>query len=648
MDRYFLTTAIYYINDKPHLGSVSETIAADFIARYQRKLGKQVLFSTGTDEHSQKVERTASAMGQPVEQYAATAAASWKALFDRLGISYSRFIRTTDADHMKVVQEMFQKLYDQGDIYKGSYDGWYCVREEAFLLESELVEGKCPHCGLEVQHVSEVNYFFRLSKYQDALLVWYEQHPDFIQPQMRYNELVNVIRGGLRDVSVSRSTVKWGVPVPFDTDQTVYVWFDALINYATVAGYGTERFATDWPADLHLIGKDITRFHGIIWPAMLMALNLPLPRRIFAHGFWNFEGERMSKSLGNVVDPAALIENLSNLIGIDEPMAVDALRYYLCREGTYGLDVDFSSQRLLLRFNTDLANDLGNLLNRTLNMLAKFRPQIEGQPLEPKAALSELFSTTLSAVSADYDNLQFSTGLEKTWTLVNVLNKMVEDDKPWALAKGGDAAGLATHLATLLTGLWYVANLVEPCMPTASDLLLEAIRRPQVPWSDLAWRGPGSELPTASSTVLFPRIQPDQLEEFLVAQTARKAGTTAVAAVTPPPAAVVDSGLITIDDVAKVQLRIATILEGERVPETDKLVKLRVKVGSEERTIVAGIGKHYDPALLVGKQIVIVANLHPRRLKGITSQGMLLAASAGDEMVLLTPMVVLPDGAEIH
>ncbi len=587
-------------------------------------------------------------MGQPVEQYASTAAASWKALFDRLGISYSRFIRTTDADHTKVVQAMFQKLYDQGDVYKGSYDGWYCIRDEAFLLESDLVESKCPHCGLEVQYVSEVNYFFRLSKYQDALLAWYEQHPDFVQPQMRYNELINVIKGGLRDVSVSRSTVKWGVPVPFDTDQTVYVWFDALINYATVAGYGTDRFAIDWPADLHLIGKDITRFHGIIWPAMLMALNLPLPRCIFAHGFWNFEGEKMSKSLGNVVDPAALVENLSHLIGIDEPMAVDTLRYYLCREGTYGLDVDFSSQRLLLRFNTDLANDLGNLLNRTLNMFAKFRFQIEGQPLEPKSALSELFSTTLSAVSADYGNLQFSAGLEKTWMLVNVLNKMIEDDKPWALAKAGDATGLATHLATLLTGLWYVANLVEPCMPTVSDRLLQAIRRPQVAWSELAWREPGSELPEASSTVLFPRIQSDQLEEFLAAQTARKTGTTTIAAATASPVAAPDSGLITIDDVAKVQLRIATILEAERVPETDKLVKLRVKVGDEERTIVAGIGKHYDPAVLVGKQIVIVANLQPRKLKGIASQGMLLAASAGDEMALLTPMTVLPDGAEIH
>jgi methionyl-tRNA synthetase len=648
MDRYFLTTAIYYINDKPHLGSVSETIAADFIARYQRKLGKQVLFSTGTDEHSQKVERTALAMGQPVEQYTAAAAASWKTLFDRLGISYSRFIRTTDADHMKVVQDMFQRLHDQGDIYKGSYDGWYCLKDEAFLLESDLVEGKCPHCGLEVQHVSEVNYFFRLSRYQDALLAWYEQHPDFVQPQMRYNELVNVIRGGLRDVSVSRSTVKWGIPIPFDPEQTVYVWFDALINYATVAGYGTEQFATDWPADLHLIGKDITRFHGIIWPAMLMALSIPLPRHIFAHGFWNFEGEKMSKSLGNVVDPAALIENLSSLIGIDEPMAVDALRYYLCREGTYGLDVDFSSQRLLLRFNTDLANDLGNLLNRTLNMFAKFRPQIEGLPLEPKAALSELFATTIAAVSADYDSLLFSAGLEKTWMLVNVLNKMIEDDKPWALARDGDAAGLAAHLATLLTGLWYVANLVEPCMPTVSDRLLAAIRRPQAAWGDLAWRGPGSELPEASSTVLFPRIQPDQLEAFLAAQTARKTGSATVTAAVLASVATPDPGLITIDDVAKVQLRVATVLEGERVPETDKLVKLRVKLGSEERTIVAGIGKHYDPALLVGRQIVIVANLQPRKLKGITSQGMLLAASAGDEMALLTPMTVLPDGAEIH
>ncbi|HWQ21745.1 MAG TPA: methionine--tRNA ligase [Clostridia bacterium] len=649
MDRYFLTTAIYYINDKPHLGSVSETIAADFVARYQRKLGRDVLFSTGTDEHSQKVERTALAAGQPVEEYTAVAAASWKSLFDRLGISYSRFIRTTDADHMKVVQEMFQKLYDQGDIYKGSYDGWYCVKDEAFLLESDLVDGKCPHCGLEVQHVSEVNYFFRLSRYQDALLAWYEQHPDFVQPQMRYNELVNVMKGGLRDVSVSRSTVKWGVPVPFDTDQTVYVWFDALINYATVAGYGSERFATDWPADLHLIGKDITRFHGIIWPAMLMALNLPLPRHIFAHGFWNFEGEKMSKSLGNVVDPAALVENLSSLIGIDERMAVDVLRYYLCREGTYGLDVDFSSQRLLLRFNTDLANDLGNLLNRTLNMFAKFRPQIAGQPLEPKPALAGLFASTLSAVSGDYGSLQFSAGLEKTWMLVNVLNKMIEDDKPWALAKGGDAAGLAAHLATLLTGLWYVANMIEPCMPTVSDRLLGAIRRPQVIWSDLAWRGPGDDVPEASSTVLFPRIQPDQLDGFLAAQSARK-GVPTPPPVGPTPTSTlpVDPGLISIDDVAKVQLRVGTILEGERVPETEKLVKLRVKVGSEERTIVAGIGKHYDPVDLVGKQIVIVANLQPRKLKGITSQGMLLAASVGDEMALLTPMAILPDGAEIH
>jgi methionyl-tRNA synthetase len=544
---------------------------------------------------------------------------------------------------------MFQKLYDQGDIYKGSYDGWYCVKDEAFLLESDLVDGKCPHCGLEVQHVSEVNYFFRLSKYQEALLAWYEQHPDFVQPQMRYNELVNVMKGGLRDVSVSRSTVKWGVPVPFDTDQTVYVWFDALINYATVAGYGTDRFAADWPADLHLIGKDITRFHGIIWPAMLMALNVPLPRHIFAHGFWNFEGEKMSKSLGNVVDPAALIENLSHLIGIDEPMAVDALRYYLCREGTYGLDVDFSSQRLLLRFNTDLANDLGNLLNRTLNMFAKFRPQIDGQPLEPKAALAGLFAETLSAVSADYSNLQFSSGLEKTWMLVNVLNKMIEDDKPWALAKSGDAAGLATHLATLLTGLWYVANLVEPCMPTVSDRLLGAINRPQVAWADLSWQGPGAELPTASSTVLFPRIQPEQLDEFLAAQTARKGVSTAApAASASTPAVTTDSSLITIDDVARVQLRVGTILQGERVPETDKLVKLLVKVGTEERTIVAGIGKHYDPVDLVGKQIVIVANLQPRKLKGITSQGMLLAASVGDDMALLTPMALLPDGAEIH
>ena len=648
MDKYFLTTAIYYINDKPHLGSVSEVIAADFVARYQRKLGKSVLFSTGTDEHSQKVERSALALGQPVEQYTTEAADAWKHLFDRLSISYSRFVRTTDADHVRVVQDMFQKLYDQGDIYKGSYEGWYCVKDEEFLLESDLVGGKCPHCGLEVQHVSEVNYFFRLSKYQDALMAWYERHPDFVQPSMRYNELMNVIKGGLRDISVSRSTVKWGIPVPFDPEQTVYVWFDALINYATVAGYGTAAFADTWPPDLHLIGKDITRFHGIIWPAMLMGLGLPLPRRIFAHGFWDFEGEKMSKSLGNVVDPTSLIDTLSRLIDVDEAVAVDALRYYLSREGTYGLDVDFSSQRLLLRFNTDLANDLGNLLNRTLNMFGKYRDIIRNSPVVPRPALGGLFASALAGIESDYDGLQFSAGLEKTWALVNVLNKMIEDDKPWALASAGEADALAAHLGTLLTGLWYIGNLIEPCMPTVSGRLLHAIGRPQVTWDALTWQGPGQELPETSSTVLFPRIRPEQLDEFLTAQKGQKTVAPAQPAVASPTPPAEPEHLIAIDDFLRVHLRVATILEAERVPDTDKLIKLHVRLGTEERTIVAGIGKHYEPGTLVGKQIVVVANLEPRKLKGIVSQGMLLAASVGDEMALLTPMTELPDGADIH
>ena len=648
MDKYFLTTAIYYINDKPHLGSVSEVIAADFVARYQRKLGKSVLFSTGTDEHSQKVERSALALGQPVEQYTTEAADAWKHLFDRLSISYSRFVRTTDADHVRVVQDMFQKLYDQGDIYKGSYEGWYCVKDEEFLLESDLVDGKCPHCGLEVQHVSEVNYFFRLSKYQDALMAWYERHPDFVQPSMRYNELVNVIKGGLRDISVSRSTVKWGIPVPFDPEQTVYVWFDALINYATVAGYGTAAFADTWPPDLHLIGKDITRFHGIIWPAMLMGLGLPLPRRIFAHGFWDFEGEKMSKSLGNVVDPTSLIDTLSRLIDVDEAVAVDALRYYLSREGTYGLDVDFSSQRLLLRFNTDLANDLGNLLNRTLNMFGKYRDIIRNSPVVPRPALGGLFASALAGIESDYDGLQFSAGLEKTWALVNVLNKMIEDDKPWALASAGEADALAAHLGTLLTGLWYIGNLIEPCMPTVSGRLLHAIGRPQVTWDALTWQGPGQELPETSSTVLFPRIRPEQLDEFLTAQKGQKTVAPAQPAVASPTPPAEPEHLIAIDDFLRVHLRVATILEAERVPDTDKLIKLHVRLGTEERTIVAGIGKHYEPGTLVGKQIVVVANLEPRKLKGIVSQGMLLAASVGDEMALLTPMTELSDGADIH
>jgi len=355
----------------------------------------------------------------------------------------------------------------------------------------------------------------------------------------------------------------------------------------------------------------------------------------------------MSKSLGNVVDPSSLIDTLSRLIDIDEAVAVDALRYYLSREGTYGLDVDFSSQRLLLRFNTDLANDLGNLLNRTLNMFGKYRDVIRNSPVVPKPALGGLFASTLTSIESNYDGLQFSAGLEKTWTLVNVLNKMIEDDKPWALAAASEADTLAAHLGTLLTGLWYIGNLIEPCMPTVSSRLLHAIGRPQVTWDALTWQGPGQELPETSSTVLFPRIRPEQLDEFLAAQTGQKRAAAAQPAAPPTPPAEPEHP-ISIDDFLKVHLRVATILEADRVPDTDKLIKLHVRLGTEERTIVAGIGKHYEPDTLVGRQIVVVANLEPRKLKGIVSQGMLLAASVGDEMALLTPMAELPDGAEIH
>jgi methionyl-tRNA synthetase len=356
----------------------------------------------------------------------------------------------------------------------------------------------------------------------------------------------------------------------------------------------------------------------------------------------------MSKSLGNVVDPSSLIDTLSRLIDIDEAVAVDALRYYLSREGTYGLDVDFSSQRLLLRFNTDLANDLGNLLNRTLNMFGKYRDIIRNSPIIPKQTLGGLFASTLTDIERDYDGLQFSAGLEKTWTLVNTLNKMIEDDKPWALAAAGEADALAAHLGTLLTGLWYIGNLVEPCMPTVSSRLLRAIGRPQVTWDTLVWQGPGQELPEASSTVLFPRIRPEQLDEFLTAQKGQKKATAPQPQAPPPAPSVEPEHLISIDDFLKVHLRVATILEAERVPDTDKLIRLHVRIGTEHRTIVAGIGKHYEPDMLIGRQIVVVANLEPRKLKGIVSQGMLLAASIGDEMALLTPMTELPDGADIH
>ncbi|MGC9125651.1 MAG: methionine--tRNA ligase, partial [Caldisericaceae bacterium] len=438
MEKFYITTAIYYVNDNPHIGSISEAVAADVIARYKRLRKFDVFFSTGTDEHSQKIENRARNEGIDPKDFIDKASTKWKEVFSEFEISYDRFIRTSDLDHVRVVQDFFKKMYDNGDIYLGKYEGWYCVRDETFLRDSELVDGKCPHCGGEVSKVSEDNYFFRLSKYQDTLLKFYEENRNFLMPESRYNEIVNVIKSGLQDISVTRKSFKFGVPVPFDEDHVIYVWFDALINYVTSVGFLTdsEKFGHYWPADLHVIGKDITRFHGIIWPAMLLSYGLPLPKQIFAHGFWNFEGSKMSKSLGNVVNPEEFVDKFMKVASISKEKAVDALRYYLTREVNFGFDGDFKIDTFFGRYNSDLANDFGNLLNRTVSMLHKYREGVVPQkPVSFDEELKAFIENKIAEYYSSMDNYNLSGGLEAAWGIVDYLNNYIQVQAPWKFEK---------------------------------------------------------------------------------------------------------------------------------------------------------------------------------------------------------------------
>lgn len=624
-EKFYITTAIYYLNDKPHIGSVSEAIAADVMARYKRLRGFDVFFSTGTDEHAQKIEERAKKEGIDPQEFVDRASSVWKQIFNDFGISYDRFIRTSDKDHIEVVKHFFQKLYEKGDIYLGTYEGWYCVRDATFLKDSDLIDGKCPICGGPVKKIKEPNYFFKLSKYEKPLLKYYEAHKDFLQPDFRYNEVINVIKSGLQDVSVSRKSFKFGIPVPFDPDHTIYVWFDALLNYLTSVGFlqDKEKFNRYWPADLHLVGKDITRFHGIIWPAMLMSYGLPLPKTIFAHGFWNLEGEKMSKSKGNVVNPSLFVESFSGEAHIDKKTAVDVLRYYLSREVTFGQDGNFKMETFISRYNSDLANDFGNLLNRTVSMLYKyFNGYIPNGKTDPES--KEFISKNEEEYFNKMDLFNLSQALESVWGIINYLNNYIQVKQPWKLKNQKPA--LSDVIYTLLEGIRHASLLVSPFMPSVSEKILKSLTNEEKSFNfDLLESGNKVEkLPP-----VFPRLEKEKIKIDTKKEKPE------------------EKPLIDYEDFAKLDLRVAKIIDAEKVPKSKKLIKLRISLGDEERTIVGGIALHYTPEELIGKKIIVIKNLKPRKLMGITSQGMLLAASNDEEFSLLSLDRDVKEGSKI-
>ncbi|MDF2568574.1 MAG: metG [Sporomusa sp.] len=590
---FYITTPIYYPSDRLHIGHAYCTTVADTIARYKRLAGFDVFFLTGSDEHGQKIQRKAEENNTTPQAYVDKIVASFKNLWEKLNISNDDFIRTTDRRHHELVQAVFQRIYDQGDIYKAEYEGLYCTPCETFWLERQLTDGKCPDCGRPVEIVKEESYFFRMSKYQERLLAYIEENPEFIQPTSRRNEMINFIKGGLEDLCVSRTTFDWGIPVPFDTKHVVYVWFDALTNYITAAGYldDREKFAKYWPADIHLVGKEIVRFHSIIWPIILMALDAPLPKMVYGHGWLVVEGDKMSKSKGNVIDPLALIDEFGP----------DAIRYFLLREITLGLDGNFSRDALINRINADLANDLGNLLHRSLSMIGRFNGGVIEAPGETEAIdmeLIELARSTAAQYEKHMEHQDINTALKDVWALIGRTNKYIDETGPWALAKDpAKKSRLNTVLYNLAEVLRITSILIAPFMPVTA---------PKV-WNQLgitadfasvtlgeaqAWGRLTAGTTVAKPEPIFPRIEEKPEEQA-------EAKTVETTVVSSPEAAEPATPEITIDEFAKVDLRVAKVLAAEKVKKADKLLLLTVDLGTEQRTIISGIAKHYEPEQLV-------------------------------------------------